>query len=69
VALRLVPDTRHVFVVGGTSAFDRAVMSFTKDALSSFVANVEITYLTDMSMRGLLEKLHNLPERSVVLYQ
>jgi signal transduction histidine kinase/ABC-type uncharacterized transport system substrate-binding protein len=68
VALRLVPDTRHVFVVGGTSAFDRAVMTFTKDALSSFAANLEITYLTDMSMGGLLEKLPNLPEHSVVLY-
>jgi len=68
VALRLVPDTRHVFVVGGTSAYDRTVMRFTKDALSSFTANVEITYLTDMSMGGLLEKLQNLPERSVVLY-
>jgi ABC-type uncharacterized transport system substrate-binding protein len=43
-------------------------MSLTKDALSSFAANVEITYLTDMSMGGLLEKLRNLPERSVVLY-
>jgi signal transduction histidine kinase/ABC-type uncharacterized transport system substrate-binding protein len=68
VALRLLPDTRHVFVVGGTSAYDRTVMSLTKDALSSFAANVEITYLTDMSMGGLLEKLRNLPERSVVLY-
>ncbi len=68
VALRLVPDTRHVFVVRGTSANDRTLMSITKDALSSFAANVEITYLTDMSMGGLLEKLHDLPERSAVLY-
>jgi signal transduction histidine kinase len=68
VALRLVPGTRHVFVVGGTSAFDRTLMSITKDALSSFAANVEITYLTDMSMGRLLEKLPNLPERSVLLY-
>jgi signal transduction histidine kinase len=68
VALRVVPGTRHVFVVGGTSAFDRTFMSITKDALSSFAANVEITYLTDVSMGRLLEKLPNLPERSVLLY-
>jgi signal transduction histidine kinase len=68
VALRLFPDTRHVFVVGGTSAYDRTVMSLTKDALSSFAAKVEITYLTDMSMGGLRDKLQKLPERSVVLY-
>jgi signal transduction histidine kinase len=68
VALRLVPDARHVFVVGGSSAYDRTVMSATKNALSSFTANVEITYLTDVSMGGLLKELHNLPERSLVLY-
>jgi signal transduction histidine kinase len=68
VATRLVPDTRHVFVVGGSSAYDRMVMSATKNALSSFAANVEITYLTDVSMGGLLKELHNLPDRSLVLY-
>jgi signal transduction histidine kinase len=68
VATRLVPDTRHVFVVGGSSAYDRMVMSATKNALSSFTANVEITYLTDVSMGGLLKELHNLPDRSLVLY-
>jgi signal transduction histidine kinase len=68
VATRLVPDARHVFVVGGTSDYDRKVMSATKDALGSFAENVEITYVTDMSMGGLLKKMHSLPERSVVLY-
>ena len=68
VALRLFPETRHVIVVGGTSAFDRTVMSFTKNSLSSFAANVDIAYLTDMAMGELLQKLQNLPEHSVVFY-
>jgi signal transduction histidine kinase len=68
VALRLFPDARHVFVVGGTSAFDRTVMSFTKNSMSSFAANVDIAYLTDMAMGELLQKLQNLPEHSVVFY-
>ena len=68
VALRLFPDTRHVFVVGGTSAFDRTVMSFAKNSMSSFAANVDIAYLTDMAMGELLQKLQNLPEHSVVFY-
>ena len=68
VALRLFPGTRHVFVVGGTSAFDRTAMSLTKDSFSSFATNTEIAYLTDMAMGELLEKLHNLPDHSVVLY-
>jgi len=68
VALRLFPETRHVIVVGGTSAFDRTVMSFTKNSMSSFAANVDIAYLTDMAMGELLQKLQNLPEHSVVFY-
>jgi signal transduction histidine kinase len=68
VALHLFPDTRHVFVVGGTSDFDRTFMSFTRNSMSSFAANADIAYLTDMAMGELLEKLQNLPENSVVLY-
>jgi len=68
VALRLFPDTRHVFVVAGTSAFDRMGMSVTKDSFNSFATNMEIAYVTDMAMGELLEKLRNLPDHSVVLY-
>jgi signal transduction histidine kinase len=68
VALRLFPGTRHVFVVGGASAFDRTAMSLTKDSVGSLATNTEIAYLTDMAMGELLEKLHNLPDHSVVLY-
>ena len=68
VALRLFPGTRHVFVVGGTSAFDRTGISLTKHSLGSAPTNTEISYLTDLAMGELLEKLHNLPDHSVVLY-
>jgi signal transduction histidine kinase/ABC-type uncharacterized transport system substrate-binding protein len=68
LALHLFPDTRQVFVVGGSSDFDRVVMSLTKKALSSVKTKSEITYLTDMEMNKLLEKLRNLPEHSIELY-
>jgi signal transduction histidine kinase len=68
VALHLFPDTKHVFVVGGTSSFDRTVMFFTKDSLRSFAWKPEITYLTDMAMGDLVQRLHKLPEHSVVFY-
>jgi hypothetical protein len=55
VALRLFPDTRHVFVVGGSSAFDKVVISLTKAALSSVNTRAEILYLTDMEMGKLLD--------------
>ena len=68
LALQLFPDTRHVFVVGGNSDFDRAVMSLTRVALSSFKLKAEIVYLTDMEMNSLLEQLRILPDHSIELY-
>jgi signal transduction histidine kinase len=67
-ALRLFPNTRHVFVVGGSSAFDRVIMAATRKFLSSFHTKAEFSYLVDMEMKKLLEQLHNLPENSMVFY-
>jgi signal transduction histidine kinase len=67
VALRLVPKAARVFVVGGTSDFDRGVEATTKMALQTTSA-VDITYLTDLDMNALLVRLRHLPPRSVVLY-
>jgi len=68
VALRLFPDTRHVFVVGGSSSFDRVVISLTKSAITSFPTKAEILYLTDMEMDKLLKQLRQLPGHSIELY-
>src|SRR5580765_6075920 len=67
-ALRLFPNTRHVFVVAGSSAFDRVIMAATRKFLSSFQTKAEFSYLVDMEMKKLLEQLHNLPENSMVFY-
>ena len=67
-ALLLFPNTRHVFVVGGSSVYDRVVMAFTREFFSSSQTRVEFSYLTDMEMEKLLEQLKNLPENSIVFY-
>ena len=67
-ALLLFPNTRHVFVVGGTSVYDRVVMTATKKFFDSFPTKVNFSYLTDMEMGKLIEQLRNLPGDSVVLY-
>ena len=68
-ALRLFPNTRHVFVVGGTSVYDRVVLAATKEFFSSLQEpRTEFSYLTDMEMGKLLEQLKNLPESSIVFY-
>jgi signal transduction histidine kinase len=68
VALRLLPNTRHVFVVGGSSVYDRVLMAATKEFFSSFQTKAEFSYLTDMEMEKLLERLMNLPKDTIVFY-
>jgi signal transduction histidine kinase len=68
LALRLFPDTRHVFVVGGSSSFDKVAVSLTKSAIASIDTKAEIRYLTDMEMGGLLKQLGELPSHSIELY-
>ncbi len=67
-ALLLFPDTRHVIVVGGSSTYDKQVISATRDSFSSFEGKAEISYLVDLEIGELLERLRNLPERSIVFY-
>ena len=67
-ALRLLPETRQLFVVTGQSRFDRGVAALTKAGLTSYEGKLDITYLTDLPMRALQERLRNLPNHSIVLF-
>jgi|HubBroStandDraft_6_1064221.scaffolds.fasta_scaffold07400_3 signal transduction histidine kinase len=67
-ALRLFPDTRHVYVVAGSSSYDQVAVSLTKTALGSFNTKAEILYLTGMEMGALVERLQDLPDHSIILY-
>jgi signal transduction histidine kinase len=67
-ARRLFPQTRHVVIVGGTSEFDRGVQGMTKASLDSYPVPLDFTYLTDIEMSSLLDRLRHLPAQTVVLY-
>jgi signal transduction histidine kinase len=68
-ALSLFPNTRQVFVVGGTSVYDRVVMAATKEFFSSLQdARTEFSYLSDMEMEKVLEQVQKLPKDSIVFY-
>ena len=68
VALRLLPETRSVFVVAGQGYYDQRLTALTKAALKSYENKLEITYLTDLAMDKLLERLRHLPDHSVILF-
>jgi len=67
-ALRLLPETRHVVIVGGTTAFDRMGVSIAKTDIASLASKLDFVYMTDFEMNQLLERLRQLPEHTVVLY-
>jgi signal transduction histidine kinase/ABC-type uncharacterized transport system substrate-binding protein len=67
-ALHLQPSTQHVFVVSGGSPYDKQSDTIVRENLRTIENGPQITYLSDMEMGALLERLKRLPENSVVLY-
>jgi signal transduction histidine kinase/ABC-type uncharacterized transport system substrate-binding protein len=68
VALRLQPGSKHVVVVGGISSFDRHLEAIFRERLHSYEARLDFTYLTDLDMPSLLERVKHLPDHTIVLY-
>jgi len=66
-ALRLLPGTKHLVVVGGTAPYDRGQQAEIKDQLQSYENRLDISYLTDLSLPVLLERLKTLPHHTIVL--
>jgi signal transduction histidine kinase len=67
-ALMLFPQTRNIYVVGGTTAYDRVTEQIIKTKLDSYQGSLTFTYLTNLEMNALLDTLRRLPAQSIVLY-
>ena len=67
-AIRLLPDTRQVFVIAGQARYDRVLTEFVKTELSAYQNRLDVVYLTDLPMNKLLERVRHLPSHSIVLY-
>ena len=68
VALRLQPGSSHVVVVGGISDFDKHLEAIFRERLHGYEASLDFTYLTDLDMPTLLERLKHLPDHTIVFY-
>jgi signal transduction histidine kinase/ABC-type uncharacterized transport system substrate-binding protein len=68
LALKLMPGTEHIFLVGGASPYDLVTMSAIRKKLNTSPGTHDFTYLTELPMSELQKKLQSLPERSVVIY-
>ena len=68
LALKLHPDTRHVYVISGTLDHDKKFEALARDQLRQIENRVAITYLTDLPVHELIARGKTLPEHSLVLY-
>jgi PAS domain S-box-containing protein len=67
-ALKLQPNTRRVVVVGGTAKTDRAFQHIAREALRPNEGRLEVTFLTDLPMTEILQRLSSLPPQTLVIY-
>jgi PAS domain S-box-containing protein len=67
IALQLQPGTKNVVVVGGVSPFDRQGIATVREELKAYEARLNISYLTDLAMPDLLQRLRHLPSNTIVL--
>lgn len=67
-ALRLKPDTKHVVVVGGVGTYDRYLQGIVRESFRNYESSLDFTYLTDLEMSTLLERLRHLPSNTIVYH-
>ena len=67
-AVRMRPDTKNIVVVGGTSYIDAQIENTVKEQLRPYESRFDISYLTNLTMPDLLERLHHLPDHTIVLH-
>jgi signal transduction histidine kinase len=65
-ALRLQPETRRVVVVAGTSALDKRWVVSARAAFADAPAHLEFTYVTELPLEAVAEKLAVLPDGNIV---
>jgi PAS domain S-box-containing protein len=68
LALRLHPDTRRVHVIAGSSPFDVEWETEARRTFRPYESRVEFDYLIGLPMDELLDRVANLPERSLVYF-
>jgi PAS domain S-box-containing protein len=67
-ALQLQPHTKHVVVVGGVAPYDRYLEGLVKQRFQKYGSKLNFTYLTDLAMPDLLERLKHLQSHTIVYH-
>src|SRR5262249_44782365 len=68
LAVKLRPGTRHVVVVGGVGSLDRELEDIVRQDLRKYESAFEFTYLTDLDLPTLVDRLQNLPPNTIIIF-
>ncbi len=67
MARGLQPEARHLFVIGGSSEFDRWWLATARADLAAFSKDYDTTYLEDLTIDEFTRRAAELPRDSIVL--
>jgi signal transduction histidine kinase len=67
MARGLQPDARHLFIIGGSSEFDRSWLATARVDLAAFSRDYETTYLEDLTIEEFTKVTAEVPQDSIVL--
>ncbi len=67
VALHIQPDTVRLVIPAGTSPTEKRWMAATRESLRPYESRLQISFLTDMTMNELEQRLSELPDHTIVL--
>ena len=68
IALAAKPDTKNVVIVSGMSRQDKYLRDQAESVFGNYATRVSFTYLTDLTIDDLKQKLSVLPPHTVVIY-
>ena len=68
LALRLQPDTRRLFLVSGSSEYERFAVRALQPQLRSFAGRLNVVSLSDLTLEEILNRVSQLPDHSVVFF-
>jgi len=64
----VLPKTKHLFVISGSSLTDKKLKDLAVEELAEFDGRYTIHYLDDFSAQDLLLKVAQLPENSAIFF-
>lgn len=67
LAQRLQPDARHLFIIGGSSEFDRWWLKTARTDLADFSRGYQTTYLENLTIDEFVAEAARVPSDSIVL--